>query len=754
MPFLAPARSHLGLFCASLLASSAVHATQITDIHQMDLRRANANAAAVAARMGPQVSATDRHAAALDLRPGEQLSLLRSETNFAGRHYRYQQTYLGRPVEGKAIAITEDSKGRIKAMFGNLARGLQDELAASVQPRLDEKQAWERAQKHAFQPQLADRDDLPKSTQHWAFTRPKISQVVLIANGKPHLAYKVTFLADGPGPNPSLELSVVIDAVSGAPLARWRQSANAEIGTGPGGNHGTGLYEYGIGRSYLDVSKKDSQCFLRNKDVRTMDFNNLKWFGKVVAFPCPRHDDGEETNGAYSPTNDAHYGGTVTFDMFRDYLGVVPWPQQLPIKTHWSWNFSNGLWRDGAVHLGDGNEENYPWVALDIVAHEIAHGYTEWHSGLMLNGKQSNAINESFSDMTSEATELFVNGSNDFEFGKQTRKSGVPIRFMHNPKRIAGHIDHAADFTEPVMKAHRAAGVFNKAFHLLATTPGWGTKKAFQVFAFANAWHWTPESTFNQAACGVEFAAEEYSMPRDDVTAAFSAVGVSCGLVWNKRTAIEVWGGPLPVFSKDRKTISTDQEPADGEIGVASRTSISRNSGKRYAEFKFEKQRNAQVYQYSGGICLSLRLDSTPIYSPFPECAEKGEWSIRWFADAETSPKARINPFFRANTRILWGYSDNPGPLADWRITEGDTVGMAIDMDQGKIWYSLNGVWEGDPATGAAPAFDQSVHGEPFAGQMASLFFFSDFQEIQVKICENEAEGCHPAPAGFKRWTD
>lgn len=755
MPHLSGIRPCIGLSLVLVGLSPAAHGTQVTDVQRLDLRRANTIAAA-AARMGQAATPTARHTAALELRAGEALVPVASGKNFAGHHYRYQQTYLGWPIQGKEIAVTEDGRGRIKAMFGNIVTGLQQALPAPPAPRLSTGQAWDLARKSAFAPRLPKecRGWWPLSSEGWAFSKERIAPVLLVIGTQPRAAYKVTFLANGPAPNPGLEMTVFIDAMSGAPLARQQESSHADIGMGPGGNLGTGLYEYGGHKPYLDVTQKAGLCHLRNKDVRTLNFKGGKSDGEAVSFTCPRHDEGHETNGAYSALNDAHHGATVTFDMYRDFLGVVPWPEQVPIKVHWGEAFSNAFWREGAVHLGDGNQHNYPWVALDIVAHEISHGYTAWHSKLVSTCHHSHAIKESFSDMGGEAAEFYANGTTKFVFGEEVRKSGVPIRYLHNPKLKPGSIDHASEFTEPMMEPHAAAGVFDKAFHLLATTPGWDTKKAFQVFAFANAWHWTPETTFNQAACGVEFSAEEYRYPRDDVTAAFSAVGVSCGLVWNKRTAIGVWGGPLPLFSKDRRTISTDQEPPDGEFGIASRTSISRQSGKRYAEFKFEKQRNAQVFQYSGGICLSLRLDSTPIDLPFPECGETGDWAIRWFTDAETSPVARINPFFRANGRILWGFSDNLGPLGAWRITEGDTVGMAIDLDQGRIWYALNGAWEGDPASGAAPAFDQAVHGQPFAGQSASLFFFSDFQLVQVKICERQSDGCHPPPAGFGYWSD
>jgi PKD repeat protein len=46
--------------------------------------------------------------------------------------------------------------------------------------------------------------------------------------------------------------------------------------------------------------------------------------------------------------------------------------------------------------------------------------------------------------------------------------------------------------------------------------------------ARANALYWTASSTFNQGACGVETAATDLGFVKADVTAAFSAVGVSC----------------------------------------------------------------------------------------------------------------------------------------------------------------------------------------------------------------------------------
>lgn len=48
--------------------------------------------------------------------------------------------------------------------------------------------------------------------------------------------------------------------------------------------------------------------------------------------------------------------------------------------------------------------------------------------------------------------------------------------------------------------------------------------------------------------------------------------------------------------------------------------------------------------------------------------------------------------------------------------TDSDVIGVALDMDNGKIWFSKNGVWNasGDPAAGTNPAYT-SITGEYFA---------------------------------------
>jgi PKD repeat protein len=178
------------------------------------------------------------------------------------------------------------------------------------------------------------------------------------------------------------------------------------------------------------------------------------------------------------------------------------------------------------MSFGDGASTFYPLVNADVSGHEVSHGFTEQHSNLTYSG-QSGGMNEAFSDMGGEATEYYWQGSNDFLVGKEIFKGSGALRYMYNPPLDGGSIDNAADYTSS-LDVHYSSGVYNKAFYNLATTSGWDVPKAFKVMARANALYWTASSTFNSGACGVETAAGDLGYTVADVTAAFSAVGVSC----------------------------------------------------------------------------------------------------------------------------------------------------------------------------------------------------------------------------------
>jgi len=341
------------------------------------------------------------------------------------------------------------------------------------------------------------------------------------------LIYLVSFVDTSHPGHPSRP-HFIVDANTGAILQRWEGLTSIETGTGPGGNGKTRQYEYGStpGFGFLDVTVNGGNCKLSSPNVDTYNMNNASaGNGTLQTFTCPRNTV-KPVNGAFSPMNDAHYFGNQVFNMYQTYLGIPPLSQKLAMRVHYGVAYENAFWDGTSMNFGDGASTFYPLTALDVIGHEVSHGFTEQNSGLIYSG-MSGGMNEAFSDMAGEAVEYFVKGSNDFKVGEDIFKAPGALRYLYNPPLDGRSIDHASKYNAR-LDVHFSSGVYNKAFYLLATSPGWNTRKAFEVMADANRLYWGSNSTFDQGACGVEKAAENRDYKVADVTMAFKNVGVSC----------------------------------------------------------------------------------------------------------------------------------------------------------------------------------------------------------------------------------
>lgn len=487
----------------SVLACQAMAAERV-DLNEQDLQRSGI--AALRGAGGP--------AAALGL-ANEELQAVRSQSYPNGLVVtRHQQLYKGVPIWGEAVVEHANSKTLTSSFSGALVRNLVQDLA-HTQPSLSEAAV------------LAQAKGLHNANSQRARGGSANEQVKLFVKldernvGK--LVYLVSFLDTGDANHPSRP-HFLIDATSAAVLDRWEGLNHADA-TGPGGNNKTGKYEYGVNYGPLVVT---NDCQMNSGNVITVNLNGGTTGTTPFKFTCSRNEF-KPINGAFSPLNDAHYFGNVVFNMYQGWFGLRPINQTLYMKVHYSSNYENAFWDGSAMHFGDGATTFYPLVSLDVSAHEVSHGFTEQNSGLVYSG-MSGGMNEAFSDMAGEAAEYFMKGSNDWLVGSEIFKSTGALRYFADPTRDGRSIGHASNFTSS-MDVHHSSGVYNKAFYLLATKAGWNTRKAFEVMVDANRLYWTASSTFNQGACGVEKAATNRGYAVADVTAAFSAVGVSCGTV-------------------------------------------------------------------------------------------------------------------------------------------------------------------------------------------------------------------------------
>ncbi|POZ63030.1 M4 family metallopeptidase [Chromobacterium alticapitis] len=422
---------------------------------------------------------------------------------------RYQQFYQGVPVWGEAV-VEEKSAAALKAVPGKLTghyiAGIQSDLA-SAKPALSREQALTQAKSL-------------KANGHSTYNEKTELVVRLNERNVAQLVYLVSFVVDN-GKEPSRP-SFIIDANNGQVLKQWEGLSHAEA-NGPGGNTKTGKYLYGTDYGPLIVT---SDCKMDSGNVITVNLAGGTGTSTTpYKFACPTNTY-KLTNGAYSPLNDAHYFGNVVFNLYKDWFGLRPINQKLYMKVHYGRNYENAFWDGSAMHFGDGASTFFPLVSLDVSAHEVSHGFTEQNSGLVYDG-QSGGINEAFSDMAGEAAEYYMKGKNDFLVGAEIFKKTGALRYFADPTKDGSSIGNAKDYYDG-LDVHYSSGVYNKAFYLIATSPNWNTRKAFEVFVDANRLYWTANATYNSAACGVAKAADARGYSSADVTKAFSAVGVTC----------------------------------------------------------------------------------------------------------------------------------------------------------------------------------------------------------------------------------
>jgi pseudolysin len=291
-------------------------------------------------------------------------------------------------------------------------------------------------------------------------------------------------------------------------------------------------------------------CTLRNDDVEVLDVsygmapaqavcnpltgkhNDMNWISHDASGMRWRFD---EVNNGFSPSLDAFYDAVVIKHLYQDWYGVPvlteqdhKTPMKLRMLVHYGRNFENAFWDGEQMTFGDGGSMFYPLTSLDVGAHEISHGFTEQHSGIG-GTDQMGALHEAFSDMAAAAAEYYTTQKNSWMIGITIAKGESPLRYMDHPSRDGMSIDNMKDYHEGI-NPHLLAGVFNKAFHLLANTTGWDTRKAFDVMVRANMYYWNASmKTFDEAACGVMSATADAKYSTADVVAAFSKVGIDTG---------------------------------------------------------------------------------------------------------------------------------------------------------------------------------------------------------------------------------
>jgi vibriolysin len=429
---------------------------------------------------------------------------------------KIHQYYLSIPVWGVSLAATESNMGEYSDISGRYLVNIEQDLR-STQPSISKHEALTIAMKSK---------KITSALKAMVNNEEVNTYIMQDANHKARLVYQISFMINSHIPSRPY---FIMDAQTGEMLRQW-EGLTTQYAIGPGGNTKTGRYQYGTDYGYLIVS---DTCQMISPNVETYDLKHKTTGAVIHQFDCTGHppiNTYQEINGAFSPINDAHYFGNVVFDMYQQWFDKSPLTMKLKLRVHYGENYQNAFWDGKQMTFGDGASTFYPLVGLDVVAHEVSHGFTQQNSNLIYV-EQMGGINESFSDIAGEAAKYFNHANqpeherNDWLVGGTIMKKGSALRYFSDPTKDGHSIGHAKDYHDK-LDVHYSSGVFNRAFYTLATKADWNTEKAFRAFVLANQIYWDQESDFDHAGCGVKKAAQDLEYSVQDVVDAFNVVGV------------------------------------------------------------------------------------------------------------------------------------------------------------------------------------------------------------------------------------
>jgi Zn-dependent metalloprotease len=437
-------------------------------------------------------------------------------------HVRLHQMYEGRPVWG-ADVVVHASDSELTGLAGSIAANVErlDRSALARPAALTDKAALD----------LAKADRL--GSRQVTTSRESVEKIVWLAgDGTPHVALHTVFyneLENGVAPG---LWNHIFDETTGALLATWNGIDTVVQGSGVGGN---AKFAHSWNQE-LDLEPSGDAYVATTTKLQTVNMaNQSTGDGTPVTGPLMTFGD--------AAINDAHGYAEITLNLLSamGHDSIDDAGYRIVSRVHYSQDYENAFWNGTNMTYGDGKTLFYPLSgALDVVAHEIHHGYTSKHSNLAYSGEPG-GLNEGFSDIAGKTAEFFYEPSPTWDLGAHIfKQDNAALRYMCNPARDGVSIENAANMT-PSLDPHYSSGVPNKFFCRLSkrfssgnpegTATRDGVRHAATAVYEANAHYWTSSSTFNQACQGTIDAARALHFTDDEVLAIRTSwvdVGVYC----------------------------------------------------------------------------------------------------------------------------------------------------------------------------------------------------------------------------------
>jgi bacillolysin len=476
------------------------------------------------------------------------------------KHYRYQQSYQGIPVE-HATYIMHVKNNNVISQNGKWVKDFPSQLSSTA--TLSSIDALNKAMKfvgaQTYKWQLPAEEAFIKREQNnpAATFYPTIQLVYYsgedeVVPAAMRLAFKLDIYAQ----YPMSRQIVFVDAISGNVLGK-RELIHATNAAGSAVTAYSGTQAITTDNTGTTFRLRETG---RGNGINTL---NMKAAGTSYAAAVDFTDADNNWNNVNTNKDqyatDGHWGTEKTYDFYFSKFGRSSVDNAgLALNSYVHTNLVafgypdnvNAFWDGSRMTYGDGNATYSPLTALDICGHEITHGVTERSSNLVYSN-ESGAMNEGFSDIFGTAIEFYAKGtSGNWTIGENI---GASFRSMSNPNAFSQPDTYQGTFwytgTADNGGVHTNSGVLNYWFYLLSiggsgtndkgtafTVTGIGIDKAAAIAYRTNTFYLVSTSNYAAARTNAIKSAEDLygvgSVEAAQTACAFAAVGIgTCGTV-------------------------------------------------------------------------------------------------------------------------------------------------------------------------------------------------------------------------------
>ncbi|WP_460560113.1 M4 family metallopeptidase [Ferruginibacter profundus] len=485
--------------------------------------------------------------------------------NLSMEHFRYQQSYLGIPVEN-AIYVMHVKGNTVLSQNGKWVKdfpaGLKNAAAINFSAALQKAMAAVGAQSYKWQIPAEEafikreQNDFkatfyPKSELVWYSGENEVIPASL------RLAYKLDIYAQ----YPMSRQIVFVDAVNGSILGTREliHTTNA-TGTAVTAYTGTQTITTDFTGTTYRLRETGRGNGINTYDMRLAGTN----YGAAVDFTDADNNWNNVNANKDQYATDGHWGTEKTYDFYlskfnRNSVDNAGFALNSYVHTNLVafgyGNNINAFWDGTRMTYGDGGTSGSttytPLTALDVCGHEITHGVTERTSNLVYS-KESGAMNEGFSDIFGTAIEFYAKGTGgNWLIGENI---GAAFRNMANPNQFSQPDTYGGTYwvnttsctpsnNNDQCGVHTNSGVLNFWFYLLSqggsgtndigsayTVTGIGIDKAAAIAYRTNTTYLISTSTYaNARTYAIQSAIDLYGAGSAEVIAttnAWYAVGI------------------------------------------------------------------------------------------------------------------------------------------------------------------------------------------------------------------------------------